>query len=46
VEYLEVVIKFLIYLGNACQAGRAAADWQTRFELKPITKNRRNCLEK
>ena len=44
--HLEVKIKFFIYLGNACQADRAAAGWQTRFELKLIMKNRRNGLEK
>lgn len=44
--HLEVTSKFLIYLGNACQADGAAADWLTRFELKLVMKNRRNGLEK
>lgn len=44
--HLEIIIKFLIYLGNACQADRAVADWQTRFELKLMMKNRINGLEK
>lgn len=44
--HLEVIIKFLIYLSSTCQADRAAADLQTRFELNLIMKNRRNGLEK
>lgn len=44
--HLEVIIKFLIYPSSACQADRAAADLQTRFELNLIMKNRINGLEK
>lgn len=45
-HHLEVITKFLIYLGNTCQADRAVADWQTRAELKLIMKNRINDWEK
>lgn len=44
--YVEVIIEFLIYLGNKSQAHRAEADWLARFELKLIVKNRRSCLKK
>lgn len=40
--YVEVIIEFLIYLGNKSQAHMAAADWLARYELKLIMKNRRN----